>query len=369
LAAGHVRIQVREAGINFRDVLLALDMYGGTDLLGSECAGVITEVASDITDLAVGDRVMAIVSGGIAPAVVADARTTVRIPDRWSFSEAATVPVAYTTAWYALDDVAGIEPGSSVLVHAATGGVGTAAVALARAWGANVHATASPGKWPVLRAAGFDAAHISSSRDLSFEQRGMDTSGGQGVDVVLDCLAGDFVDASLRLLPRGGHFVELGRRDVRDPSEVAAAHPGVAYRQFDLVEAGPARIGAILAATVDLAEKGRLSPLPRETVDVHAAPAAFRAMSQARHVGKLLLRLPTSPDPDGTVLLTGGTGAIGTQLARHLVDRHGIRHLLLVSRRGADAPGATELGAALADAGAQVSFAACDLTDRESVAA
>ncbi|MDN5750133.1 MAG: acyltransferase domain-containing protein, partial [Pseudonocardia sp.] len=234
LAAGQVRIRARAAGMNFRDVLLALDMYGGTGHLGNECSGVVTETAPDVTGFAVGDRVAAVVPGGIAPQVVADARMTVRIPDRWSFAEAATMPIAYTTAWFGLADIAGIGPGTTVLVHAATGGVGSAAVALARAWGAEVFATASPGKWDALRAAGFDDAHIASSRDLDFEQAVLAATGGRGVDVVLDCLAGEFVDASLRLLPRGGHFVEIGRRDVRDPAEVAAAHPGVAYRQYDL---------------------------------------------------------------------------------------------------------------------------------------
>ncbi len=369
LEPGQVRIRSRAAGMNFRDVLIALDMYGGAGLLGNECAGVVTEIAPDVTSLAVGDRVMSVVPGGIAPVVIADARMTARIPDHWSFEEAATLPIAATTAWFGLADIAGIGEGTRVLVHAATGGVGTAAVALARAWGAEVFATASPGKWDVLRAAGFDDAHIASSRDLAFEQDIMAATGGQGVDVVLDCLAGEFVDASLRLLPRGGHFVEIGRRDVRDPAEVAAAHPGVAYRQFELAEAGPDRVGEMLAATVALAEQGGIAPLPYQAVDVHAAPSAFRTMSQARHIGKLVLTLPAPLDPAGTVLVTGGTGALGGRLAVHLARQHGVRHLVLVSRQGPAAPGADDLRAAVAEAGADATFAACDLTDRAAVAA
>ena len=140
------------------------------------------------------------------------------------------MPVVYLTAYYALVDLAGLRAGESILVHAAAGGVGMAAVQLARHLGAEVYGTASPGKWEALRALGLDEAHIASSRDLEFEERFRSASGGRGVDVVLDSLAGEFVDASLRLLPRGGRFLEMGKTDVRDPEQVAAEHPGVRYQ-------------------------------------------------------------------------------------------------------------------------------------------
>ncbi len=135
--------------------------------------------------------------------------------------------------------LADLKAGERVLVHAATGGVGMAAVQLARYWGAEVFATASRGKWDTLRTTGFDDDHIGDSRSLEFEEKFLAATDGVGVDVVLDSLAGEFVDASLRVLVGGGRFIEMGKTDLRDAEQVAAQHPGVQYRAFDLMEAGP----------------------------------------------------------------------------------------------------------------------------------
>ncbi|KPI05019.1 6-methylsalicylic acid synthase, 6-deoxyerythronolide-B synthase [Actinobacteria bacterium OK074] len=370
LADGEIRIAVRAAGVNFRDVLNALGMYPGPARdFGLEGAGVVTEVGPGVREFAVGDRVLGMFPAAYGPLAVADARTVARIPDGWTFAQAATVPIVFLTAYYALVDLGGVTPGQSVLIHAAAGGVGMAATQLARHLGAEVFGTASPGKWDTLRAAGLDDAHIASSRDTDFETAFRTATGGRGADLVLDSLAGEFVDASLRLLPRGGHFLEMGKTDIRDPEDVAARHPGVHYRAFDLVEAGPDRIGEMLTALVDLFEAGVLTPLPVTPWDVRRAPEAFRYMSQARHIGKVVLTLPAQLDPDGTVLITGGTGGLGALLARHLVTEHGVRHLILAARRGPDAPGAEQLVAELAESGADVRVEAVDVADRDQLAA
>ncbi|WP_405885396.1 type I polyketide synthase [Streptomyces sp. NBC_01384] len=370
LAPREVRISMRAAGVNFRDVLTALGMYpGDATAIGLEGAGVVTEVGAEVTRLAAGDRVMGMFAGAFGPVAVADERMVAPIPRGWSFAQAATVPIVYLTAYYGLVDLGGLRPGQSVLVHAAAGGVGTAAVHLARHLGAEVFGTASPGKWDALRAAGLDDAHLASSRDLGFEKLFLESTEGRGVDVVLDSLAREFVDASLRLLPRGGHFLEMGKTDVRDAGQVAGDHPGVAYRAFDLVEAGPDRIGEILRELVALFEDGALVPLPMTTWDVRRAPDAFRFLSQARHIGKVVLTVPRAPDPDGTVLLTGGTGGLGRVTARHLVADLGVRHLVLAGRQGPNAPGAAGLREELAALGADVSVVACDTGDRDALAA
>ncbi|MDC0773670.1 SDR family NAD(P)-dependent oxidoreductase [Streptomyces sp. HD] len=369
LTEGQVRIAVRAAGVNFRDVLNALGMYPGeAGLLGGEGAGVVTEVGPGVTGLAVGDRVMGMFPGSFGPVAVADARTVARVPAGWSFAQAASVPIVFLTAYYALTELGGLEAGESVLVHAAAGGVGMAATQLARHLGAEVFGTASAAKWDTLRELGLEEAHIASSRDTDFEAAFLAATGGRGMDVVLDSLAGEFVDASLRLLPRGGRFLEMGKTDVRDADAVAAEHPGVTYRAFDLWDAGPARIGEMLADLVALFEAGVLKPLPVTCWDVRSAPEAFRYLSQARHVGKVVLTVPVPLDPDGTVLVTGGTGGLGALVARHLVTEHGIRHLLLASRRGLEAPGAGELVAKLIELGAQVEVAALDVADRAALA-
>ncbi|WP_079432442.1 type I polyketide synthase [Streptomyces katrae] len=370
LGAGEVRVAVRAAGVNFRDVLIALGVYPGAASMGIEGAGVVLEVGPGVSGLAVGDRVMGVLVGGFGPVTVTDARMLARVPEGWSFARAASVPVVFLTAYYALVELAGLSEGESVLVHAAAGGVGMAAVQVARHLGAEVFATASEGKWPVVRGTGVDASRIASSRTLDFEERFLAATDGRGVDVVLDALAGEFVDASLRLLPRGGRFVEMGKADLRDPEQVAAGHPGVSYQSFDLIDAGPQRIGELLEEVLGLFAEGVLEPLPVTSWDVRRAGEAFRHLSQARHTGKVVLTLPAPFESDGTVLVTGGTGALGGLVARHLVAEHGVRHLLLLSRRGADAPGVAELVAGLEEAGARtVSVAACDAADREALAA
>ncbi|WP_442934533.1 SDR family NAD(P)-dependent oxidoreductase, partial [Micromonospora sp. CPCC 205546] len=368
LPAGHVLVGMRASGLNFRDVVLALGMVPDQEVLGNEGAGMVLGVGAGVTDLAPGDRVMGIFSGSFSSVAVTDRRLLTRIPDGWSYTDAAAVPVVFLTAWYGLVELARLRAGESVLVHAAAGGVGMAAVQIARHLGAEVYGTASPGKWPALRATGFDDAHLASSRSLDFAGEFARRTGGRGVDVVLNALSGEFVDASLGLLADGGRFVEMGKTDKRDPQRVAAAHPGVSYQVFDLIEAGPQKIGAMLGELMALFAGGALRPLPRRTWDVRRAPEAFRFLSQARHVGKLALSIPQASRLDGTVLVSGATGTLGALLCRHLVTAHDARQLLLVSRRGPDAEGADELLADLKALGADVSIVAADLADPDAVA-
>ena len=368
LGPGQVRLSLRCSGVNFHDVLTALGHPSDYDV-GVEGSGVVLEVADDVLEFAPGDCVMGQFFGA-GPVVVVDHWRIVRIPVGWSLPQAATVPAVFLTAYFALAHVARVRAGERVLVHAATGGVGMAAVQLARHWGLDVFATASPGKWEALRGMGFDDDHIANSRTLEFEQKFAAVTDGAGMDVVLDCLIDEFVDASLRLLPRGGRFVEMGKADIRDPAEVTARHPGVQYRAFDLVEDVPPQLlSEMLGELVKLAETGALRPLPLRSWDIRQASDAYRFLSRARHVGKLVLTVPTPFDPAGTVLITGGTGVLGMMLARHLVTRHGARNLLLVSRRAHAAEGVAAIEAELTDLGASVRIESCDAADRKSLQA
>ncbi|MFJ5222665.1 SDR family NAD(P)-dependent oxidoreductase [Streptomyces sp. NPDC088400] len=369
LGPGQVRVGVRAAGVNFRDVLSVLGMYpGDAGRLGHEGAGVIVEVGPGVAGWSVGDRVMGLLDGGFGPAAVADARMLARVPEGWSFEQAASVPIVFLTAYYSLVDLAGLDGGESVLIHAAAGGVGMAAVQLAQHLGAEVFATASQAKWPTVRELGIGAERIASSRTTEFEEIFSRVTDGAGVDVVLDCLAGEFVDASLRLVKPGGRFVEMGKTDIRDADEVAADYAGVVYRAFDVMDAGPERIGEMLAALLELFEGGVLRPVPVTAWDLARAPEALRFLGQAKHVGKVVLTVPGPWREAGTVLVTGGTGGLGAVVARHLVTEHGIRDLLLLSRRGPGAPGAGDLERELTDLGARVTIAACDVSDRTALA-
>ncbi|MDS0136272.1 SDR family NAD(P)-dependent oxidoreductase [Amycolatopsis sp. CM201R] len=318
--------------------------------LGSEAAGVVVEVGAGVTHLTPGDRVFGLVDDAFAPRAVADARGLAPIPAGWTFPEAATVPVAFVTAYYGLFDLGGLKSGQSVLIHAAAGGVGMAAVQLARWKGAEVFATASESKHAVLRELGLDDTHLAGSRTLEFRDR------FPNVDVVLNSLTGPFIDASRELLAPGGQFVELGKTDVRD-----------GHHTFDLGDPGPDRIAAILADLLAAFGRGELTPLPLRAWELGRAADAFRFVSQAKHVGKNVLTLPR-PEPAGTVLVTGGTGTLGAAVARHLARRPGVRRLVLVSRRGPDASGAAGLCEELTALGAEAIVVAGDVAEPGFVA-
>ncbi|WHT16638.1 SDR family NAD(P)-dependent oxidoreductase [Crossiella sp. CA-258035] len=366
LTGREVRVRVRAAGVNFSDVLKALGTYPGEqEPLGAEVAGVVTETGPEVDGLRVGDRVFGVVRGGFGPQVVADERLLAPTPAEWTDEVAAAVPIAFLTAYHCLAEVAELRAGQSVLVHAGTGGVGMAAIQLARLFGAEVFATASPGKHALLRELGVAADHIASSRDTAFAAAFGAVTGGRGVDVVLNSLAGEFADASLRLLADGGRFVELGKTDIR----TADTLDGAWYRAVDLGTLDPAEIQRLLHELLAKFAADELRPLPVTRWDVRRARDAFRHVSLARHTGKVVLTLPGGLDPEGTVLITGGTGTLGAALSRHLVTEHGARRLLLLSRRGPDAPGAEQLRQELTEAGAEVDLVAADITDRDALAA
>ncbi|MEU8434174.1 type I polyketide synthase [Streptomyces sp. NPDC029216] len=371
LESGQVRIAVQAAGLNFRDVTIALGLIDRTAFdagLGSEGAGIVLEAADDVTAFRPGDRVTGIFPGAFGRVAVADHRLLTPVPDGWSHAEAASVPSTFLTAYYALFHVMRLKKGQRILIHAAAGGVGTAAVQLARHLGAEVYATASPAKWPALHRLGLDDAHLASSRDLAFVEKFLGSTDGRGMDVVLNSLAHTFVDASLQLLPRGGNFIEMGKTDIREPQQVAAAHPGVDYRAFDLYgSAGPDALQAMFREVMELFADGRLRLGPVSVRDIRDARTTFREMSQGRHVGKLVFDLGDGFG-GGTVLVTGGTGGVGSLIARHLVSARGVRSLVLAGRRGAAADGVPELVAELEAAGAAVRVAACDVADRDAVA-
>ena len=204
LGAGQVRIAVHAGGMNFRDVLIALGLYPDAAGIGSEGAGVVLEVGEGVEDLAPGDRVMGLMADAFGPVAVTERELVVAVPEGWSFVQAAAVPVVFLTAYYALVDLAGLRRGESLLIHAAAGGVGMAALQIAHHLGAEVFATASPAKAAVLAELGVDPERVGSSRDLDFEQRFLHASGGEGVDVVLNSLAHEFTDASLGCCPAVG---------------------------------------------------------------------------------------------------------------------------------------------------------------------
>ncbi len=369
LGPGQIRVAVRAAGLNFRDVVVALGVVAGEGL-GGEAAGIVIDTAADVASVRPGDAVMGLFpNNAFAPTAITDEHRVLAIPAGWSFHAAASVPAAFLTAYLALVEIGGLGAGQNVLIHAGAGGVGQAAIQIAGHLGAEVFATAHPTKHGVLEKIGVHHRRIASSRSLDFVEAFRRQTDGRGVDVVLNCLTGDYIDASLDLLGPGGRFVEIGKTDIRVPADISAAHPGVTYHPCDLGDAPPEQLQRAWTALSGWFTAGACTPLPTTSVALTHAVQAFRDMSQARHTGKIVLTPPTVLDPDGTVLITGGTGMLGVLFAEHLVTKHGARHLVLVSRSGANAAGAGALGRRLAELGAHVSITACDVADPAQLAA
>ncbi|MEU5164239.1 SDR family NAD(P)-dependent oxidoreductase [Streptomyces sp. NPDC020875] len=407
---GEVEIRVTHAALNYRDVLTAMGAYPGLPAgapLGWECAGVVTALGPGAAGVRVGDEVVALTEGALASHAVADARLVARVPSRLSVEEALTLPAAYLTAYYGLCELGGLAPGERVLIHAATGGVGLAAVQLARWRGAEIFATAgSPRKRALLKTLGI--RHVADSRSTDFVAEFRDATRGAGMDVVLNSLAGDAIPGNLSLMAPYGRYIEMSKRDLigNSPIGLEPFSRNLAFHSMDLVDMlrnRPDRAGALLDRVLELVDGRAIEPLPYEVFDAADVESAFRLMARARQVGKVLVRLDqtagtagaggaTDPAPEravpgramsgpadsgpaeaavwraseGTYLITGGLGGIGVRLAEWLVDR-GARDLVLLGRGplGARGPVLEELGRT----GARVTYHAVDVADEGALRA
>jgi len=375
---GEVELRIHATGLNFRDVLNALGEYpGGGGLLGNECSGEIVAVGPGVTGFAVGDRVFGLAHGSFARYTTVDCRFVAKL-GKLTMAEGATVPVTFLTAYYCLHDLAHIRPGDKVLIHAASGGVGQAAIQLARQAGAEVFATVSPGKESVVRGLGVE--HVYNSRDLFFADGILRDTAGAGVNSILNSLTGPgFVETSLAALAREGRFIEISKRNAWTASQVHQARPDAVYYTVDLAEVrqnDPDLIKHIFSVVLPGFETGRLKPLPATVFDLEAAPAAFRHMQQAKHIGKIVLLQPAwgpvdrsrrvAFRPEASYLITGGLGGLGLLVAGWMVER-GARHLILMGRSGPNEAARAEI-ARMAAAGASVTVAQGDVTSAEQLA-
>jgi acyl transferase domain-containing protein/NADPH-dependent curcumin reductase CurA/acyl carrier protein len=338
-----IQVSVDAAGLNFKDVLNALGMLKefGDQPLGFEAAGTVVAAGPDAR-FGVGDDVIVNYFGCMKRRITVPSDMAVPKPATIDFTQAAGLASVYVTAYYALHKLAGMKAGDRVLIHAAAGGVGQAAVHLAKAAGAEVFATASPRKWPLLRSQGVE--HIMNSRTLDFADEIARVTGGEGVDIVLNSLNKDFIEAGMRSLGRGGRFIEMGKVGVWTPEQVREVRPDVTYHNFDLSELPEdemLRLNAeIMGIVVGRVAAGELPPLKATRYSLDEIEEAFGVLSRGANIGKLVLgftdeRRPSPRDVEidagHTYLITGGLGALGLLTADKLIDL-GARHLGLVSR-------------------------------------
>ncbi|HEV2131484.1 MAG TPA: SDR family NAD(P)-dependent oxidoreductase, partial [Longimicrobiaceae bacterium] len=377
----------RATGLNFMNVMSALGTYpgypDGMGPLGIECAGDVSAVGDEVTGFREGDEVVAFAPHSLASHVRVDARLAARKPAALSFQEAATLPVALLTAHYSLEHLGRLSAGERVLIHSATGGVGLAAVQLARQIGAEIFATAgSEEKREYLRSLGI--RHVFDSRSLAFAQEVLERTGGEGVDVVLNSLSGEAINRGLSVLRPYGRFLEIGKRDIHENSRIGLIpfRNQLSYFVIDLEHGArerPALLGGMLRDLMARVEAGQLTPLPRRVFGVSEVVDAFRHMAQARHIGKVVVAIedvaelvseitpPATPlRADATYLITGGLGGLGGETARWMV-REGARHLVLVGRSDASAADRTLLRQ-LEEEGARILIERADVTREADLA-
>ncbi|NET14152.1 MAG: SDR family NAD(P)-dependent oxidoreductase, partial [Okeania sp. SIO1H6] len=379
-----VEIQVATVGLNFRDVLNALGLLkeyyaehlGITSVeqltFGFECAGTISAVGEKVSKWQVGDKVIAtMLHDGFSSFVTTKAKYVMAVPEKMSFPEGATLPLTFFTAYYGLQHLAKIQPGERVLIHAAAGGVGQAAVQIAQNAGAEIFATASPGKWEFLKSLGIK--HVMNSRTLDFSQEIMELTGGVGVNVILNSLNGEYIPKSLEVLAPGGRFVEIGKIGIWDKEQVKAKRPDVSYYPYDLGDVDQEQPGLIGQLSEELTKewnKGGLKALPYKTFSSSEIKEAFRYMQQAKHIGKVVVEMPQvttqkSIQPEGSYLITGGLGALGLVVAEWMVQE-GAKNIVLMGR-SAPKETAQKTIEELEAAGAKVSVLLGDVSKLEDV--
>ena len=373
-ARDQVEIAIAATALNFRDVLISLGMLrhhyeGALGLmraneiqLGFDCAGTISAVGEGVTDLAVGDAVMSSCTGSAASHATTYRQGVIRIPTGLNMATAAALPTVFWTAYHGLIQLAQLKRGERILIHAAAGGVGLAAIQLAQHLGAEIFATASPAKWEYLRAQGVQ--HIMNSRTLDFADEIMRLTNGEGVDVVLNSLSGPVLERTFSVLKPGGRFIEIGRLEEGMPEE-AARRPDAAYHRFDLGHVITRDYAASVKTGNEIRElfhEGVLRPLPITEFGIEDAAAAFRFMQQSRHVGKIVLRMAETSlvRADASYLITGGLTGLGLKVAGMLADE-GAHHLVLTGRRE-PTPEASQTIEAIRERGVAVSVVRGDVS-------
>ena len=372
-AADEVEIRVYATGMNFRDVLSALFGLFMEDAgsLGTECAGVVVAVGDHVKGLQVGDAVIAMAAGCFSQYLTVKAERVFDKPPSLSFVEAAGIGDAFSTAEYCLRTVAQIGPGDNVLVHAAAGGVGLAAVQLAQRAGAKVFATASLAKWATLKS--FGVCHVYNSRTLDFAEQILADTDGRGVDIVLNSLTGEgYIRKNLAVLAKGGRFIEISKRDAWDIVQMAAVRPDVEYSLVDLDEVAkqqPERMRSLMLGLLDQFNCGQLNPLPHTEFPMHNIVDAFRTMQQAKHIGKIIVTQPVESKlairGDGVYLITGGLGGLGLRMS-HWLAKQGARHLLLVGRGKPSLAALADI-AKLEQIGLEVALMQADVSDPSQI--
>lgn len=393
LAKDEVAVKPHASGLNFRDVMYSMGLIPDEAVedgflgqtLGMEFAGEIIAIGSEVAEFSVGDKVMGFAPASFSSYAVTKAYAVTPLPDRWSYSAGASIPIAFFTAYYALTHLARMQPGERLLVHGAAGGVGIAAIQLAKQLGVEIHATAgSDEKRDFLTLLGI--RYIYNSRGLAFADQILEKTNGDGIDVVLNCLAGEAIHANLSIMRPFGRFLELGKRDFYANSKIGLRpfRNNISYFGIDadqLIVKNPTLSNRLFKEMFSLFNEGVLSPLPYCEFSPDHIHDAFRYMQQSRQIGKIIVNFSQSPstnfakiqhdkklnlNPNATYLLTGGLNGFGFRTAQWLVEK-GARHLVLIGRSGVSSETVQSAITDLENQGVNVRVTPLDITDRDAL--
>ncbi|KAK0709217.1 polyketide synthase [Lasiosphaeria miniovina] len=387
LEADEIEIRVKAVGLNFKDGLAAKGQVPISDA-GAEASGAVTAIGAGVTTVQVGDRVAALTRGAFATRTRTKAALAFKIPAEVSFEGAATLPLAYATAYYSLIEVGRLTDGETTLIHAAAGAVGQAAICLAHMVGAEVFATAADAEEKDLLQAeyGLPADHIFYSRNTSFGNAVRQATKGQGVDVILNSLTGDGLRESWNCLSKFGRFVEIGRREQnsKTPLDLSSLNSNATFTSVDLMALlaeRPKVIKRLVADVSRLLKYGKIRPVTLVTAfSISDVETALKAEQAGRGAGKLVVVfneqdiVKAAPSKkvkpllrsDATYVLVGGTGGLGRSMARWMVAK-GAKNIVLVSRSGSIAGKVKELVDELAAAGANILVRRCNVVNKAEV--
>lgn len=407
LGPDDVRIELRAASINFKDVLIAAGQLEGITEMRNDCSGVVVDVGANMSHcFKPGDRVCALYSQSYTNYPVVHGDCCQVVPDTISFGEAASLPIVWTTVYYSLVVIGRLASGEKILIHSAAGAVGQAAIILAQHIGAEIFATAgSSAKRELLQNTyGIPADHIFSSRGTAFSERIKRVTGGYGVDVVLNSLSGEPFRVSCDLVAPFGRFVEIGRKDLMDdalmPMEFLLRNVTFAYVDLAaVIDQNKPLARRLLRTVVDLVAAGSIRPVMLTTMPISEIETAFRMIQAGKHTGKVILTVedgqkvkvstentriprvstdnvtkavPPTPTPaklraDATYVVVGGFGGLGRAVMSWMAD-HGAQNILSLSRSGAKGQQSASFIQEMHEAGVRVVGKACDITCEEQVA-
>ncbi|GAB1210492.1 hypothetical protein APSETT445_009286 [Aspergillus pseudonomiae] len=352
LGADDTEVDIHYVGLNFRDVMIALGIMAHENEFGGEASGIVKRIGSNVKHLSVGDRVCVVQPGLFQTRTVVPASNCIRLPEKLALEDGATMCIAYGTAYYSLIDIGRLKNGDSVLIHAACGGVGLAAIQICQTFGAEIYATVGSEQkvMYLVNTFGISRDRIFNSRDSSFQHDLLRMTDGRGVDLVLNSLAGELLHASWKCVAKFGKMIEIGKRDFigRGMLSMDVFAGNRAFFGVDLMELGekPGFISRLFGKVLELFERGQINPIrPMKIVMPTEVEDAFREMQKGRHMGKIALKMAGdivsfppmkvrqqfSLSPHAAYLLVGGLGGIGRAIATWMVEK-GARYLIFLSR-------------------------------------